>query len=137
MALSLGAVLVVAGSVAPWVSTLGITANTWDLRDIAGRLGYGGNRAFEVASTLWAAMPISFAAAVALAWFRFRLISSVFAVLGSLYAGIVAIVVLRAPDIAVFSIEWGVWATLAGSVVALAAVAGQIYIRISGDRRGS
>jgi hypothetical protein len=36
---TLGAVLTVVGSLAPWVTSLGVSANSWDLRDLV--LGWG------------------------------------------------------------------------------------------------
>jgi hypothetical protein len=90
---TVGAVLTIVGSLAPWLSALGVSANSWDLRDLVLGLGFGDNGAFEVAVILWAVVPLVPGAAVLAAWLGRAVISAVCATIGVLYAG-VALVML-------------------------------------------
>lgn len=125
-----GALVTIVGSFAPWLSSLGVSANSWDLRDLVLGLGFSNNDAFDVAVTLWAVVPILLVVAVASAWREHALTSAVFGILGALYAGIVAFSVLQAPDIALYTVEWGVPTTIVACLVVLAAAIWQIALRI-------
>ena len=126
---TVGAVLTIVGSFAPWVSSLGVSANSWDLRDLVLGLGFGDNGAFDVAVTLWAVVPLVLGAAVLAAWLGRAVISAVCGVVGALYAGIVAVAVLRAPDIELYTVEWGVPLTIVACLVVLASAVWQIAVR--------
>ena len=124
-----GAVLTVVGSFAAWVSSLGVSANSWDLRDLVLGLGFADNGAFEFAVTLWVVVPLVLLAAVLAAWLGRAIIGAVCGVVGALYAGIVALAVLQAPDIEVYTVEWGVPLTFVACVVVLASAVWQIAAR--------
>jgi hypothetical protein len=68
-----GALVTIVGSFAPWASSLGVSANSWDLRDLVLGLGFSSNDAFDVAVTLWAVVPVT----VAAAWWEQPLTSAV------------------------------------------------------------
>ena len=125
-----GVLVTMVGSFAPWLSSLGVSANSWDLRDLVLGLGFSNNGAFDVAVTLWAVVPVVLVVAVAAAWWEHALTSAVFGAIGSIYAGIVAFAVLQAPDIAVYTVEWGVPTTVVGSLAILGASVWQIGLRI-------
>lgn len=126
---TVGAVLTIVGSFAPWVSSLGITANSWDLRNIVLGLGFSDNGAFDIAVTVWAVLPLVLGAAVLAAWLGRAVISAVCGVIGALYAGIVALAVLQAPDIDLYTVEWGVTLTFISCVMVLVSAAWQIAVR--------
>jgi hypothetical protein len=126
---TVGAVLTIVGSLAPWVSSLGVSANSWDLRDLVLVLGFGDDGGFDIAVTLWAVVPLLLGAAVLTAWLGRAVISAVCGVIGALYAGIVALAVLLAPDIELFTVEWGVPLTCVASVMVLASAVWQIAVR--------
>jgi hypothetical protein len=126
---TVGAVLTIIGSFAPWVSSLGISANSWNLRDLALGLGFSEDGAFEIAVTLWAVVPVLLGAAVVAAWLGRAVISAVCGVIGALYAGIVALAVLLAPDIELYTVEWGVTLTLVACLVVLSSAVWQIAVR--------
>jgi hypothetical protein len=122
-------VLTVVGSLAPWVTSLGVSANSWDLRDLVLGLGFGDNGAFDIAVTLWAVVPLVLVATVLAAWLGRAIISAVCGVVGALYAGIVALAVLQAPDIEVYTVEWGVPLTFVACLVVLASAVWQVAAR--------
>jgi hypothetical protein len=126
---TLGAVLTVVGSLAPWVTSLGVSANSWDLRDLVLGLGFGDKGAFDIAVTLWAVVPLVLVATVLAAWLGRAIISAVCGVVGALYAGIVALAVLQAPDIEVYTVEWGVPLTFVACLVVLASAVWQVAAR--------
>jgi hypothetical protein len=126
---TVGAVLTIVGSLAPWVTSLGVSANSWDLRNLVLGLGFGDNGAFDIAVTLWAAVPLALGAAVLAAWLGRAIVSAVCGVVGALYAGIVALAVLRAPDLELYTVEWGVPLTLVACVVVLVSAVWQIAVR--------
>lgn len=126
---TVGAVLTIVGSLAPWLSALGVSANSWDLRDLVLGLGFGDNGAFEVAVTLWAVVPLVLVAAAFAAWLGRAVISAVCATIGALYAGIVALAVLHAPDIELYTVEWGVPLTFIACLAVLASAVWQIAVR--------
>jgi hypothetical protein len=126
---TVGAVLTIVGSLAPWVSSLGVSANSWDLRDLVLGLGFGDDGGFDLAVTLWALVPVLLGAAVLAAWLSRAVISAVCGVIGALYAGIVALAVLLAPDIELFTVEWGVPLTFVASLMVLASAVWQIVVR--------
>lgn len=126
---TVGAVLTIVGSFAPWVSSLGVSANSWDLRDLVLGLGFGDNGAFDIAVTLWAVVPLVLGVAVVAAWLGRAIISAVCAAIGALYAGIVAVAVLQAPDIELYTVEWGVPLTLVACLAVLASAVWLIVVR--------
>lgn len=126
---TVGAVLAMVGSFALWVSSLGVSASSWDLRDLVLGLGFGDGGAFDVALTLWAVVPLVLGAAVLAAWLGRAVIGAVCAAIGALYAGIVALAVLQAPDIDLYTVEWGVPLTVVACLVALASAVWLIVVR--------
>lgn len=134
--LSIGTVLMIIGSLAPWVTTLDVSANSWDLRDLVLALGFDENGAFETAVTLWVIVPIALVASVATAWWGRLVVSAILGAVGALYGGIVAFAVLQAPEIDLFTVEWGVYMTFVAALVVLAAVLWQIGVLVSGRRGG-
>ena len=126
---TVGAVLAIVGSFGPWVSSLGVTANSWDLRDLVLGSGFGENGAFDLAVTLWVVVPVVLGAAVLAAWLGRAGISSAFGAVGALFAGIVALAVLLAPDAEVYTVEWGVPLTFVACLVVLGSVGWQIAAR--------
>jgi hypothetical protein len=131
--MTVGAVLSIIGSFAPWISSLGISANSWDLRDLVLGLGFSDNDAFDIAVTLWAVVPILLLAAVGAAWWGRALTGAILGTVGALYLGTVAVAVLRAPDIELYTVEWGVSMTIVGGLVVIAAAVQQVWLGI-GDR---
>lgn len=129
---TVGTVLMIVGSLAPWVTSLGVSANSWDLRDLVLTLGFGDNGAFEIAVTLWVIVPIVLVASVATAWWGRIVRNAILGAIGALYGGIVAFAVLQAPEIDAFSVEWGVALTFVAALVVLAAVMWQIGVLIGG-----
>ena len=126
---TVGAVLGMVGSFALWVSSLGVSASSWDLRDLVLGLGFGDGGAFDVALTLWAVVPLVLGAAVLAAWLGRAVIGAVCAAIGALYAGLVALAVLQAPDIDLYTVEWGVPLTVVACLVALASAVWLIVVR--------
>jgi hypothetical protein len=126
---TVGAVLTIVGSFAPWVSSLGVSANSWDLRDLVLGLGFGDNGAFDIAVTLWAVVPVLLGVAVVAAWLGREIISAVCSTMSALYAGIVAVAVLQAPDIELYTVEWGVPLTLVACLAVLASAVWLIVVR--------
>ena len=130
--MTIGAVLLIIGSFAPWLTSLGVSKNSWDLRDFTLGLGYGDNGAFEYAVVLWVVVPLAVVVAAGTAWRGRLLTSAIVGGVGALYAGVVALAVLKAPDIRLFEVNWGVGTTFGAAVVVLAAGLWQIGLRIVG-----
>ena len=66
--------------------------------------------------------------AVLAAWLGRAVVSGVCGVVGALYAGIVALAVLQAPDIEVYTVEWGVPLTFIACVIVLVSAVWQIAV---------
>jgi hypothetical protein len=132
--LTAGAGAVLVGSFAPWVSALDrvdlleTSATSWDLRDIVLDLGFGEGSLFEIAVGIYIAVPILLVAGVAAAWWRYEVVGASLATGGALYGGVVALAVLLAPDIELYSIEWGVPLTLLGAILVLAGAATTVVV---------
>ena len=90
LAISIGAALILAGSFGPWVSVLSavdlaeITANSWDLRDLAIGLGFAEGSAFEIAAQLYIIVPVLLIAAVIASWSGHRVVAQVLGTIGGL-----------------------------------------------------
>jgi hypothetical protein len=74
-------------------------------------------------------VPLVLVATVLAAWLGRAIISAVCGVVGALYAGIVALAVLQAPDIEVYTVEWGVPLTFVACLVVLASAVWQVAAR--------
>lgn len=120
---TVGAVAIVVGSFAPWLAVGPTTWSSFDLRNLVVELGFSVNGLVDWAVRFWVVVPALLVVAVLAGWWHRTFTSAVFGSLGGLYSGVVAFVVTRAPDIALYDVEWGVPTSFVGAALVLVASA--------------
>lgn len=118
-----GAVAALVGTFLPWLTSGSVNRSSYDLLDLLDRLGFASGGAMDVALTLWPIVPLLLVASVGAA-----LVPRVPSVVGvglwtatGLYVGLVGVGVLAAPGVALLRIRFGVWISVAGALLLLAA----------------
>lgn len=119
-----GAVVVVLGSLLPWLRTGARQRNSYDAFAVADRLGFGPGGAASEGLRWWPLVPLLTAAAVVAAWWGWRRAGGTVGVVAGLYAAGVGVAVASADAAAVVEIRPGAPVTAAGGgVLLLASVA--------------
>lgn len=134
--MGVGGAVTVVGSLLPWVRTGGARRHSYDLLALVARLGFAEDGPAETALRWWPLLPLLVVAAVvAVAWGWPRIGAAVGAA-AALYAGGVALAVIRAPAAPTVEVELGAVVTIVGAAVLLAgAIAVAAVSMFSAPRR--
>ena len=117
-----GALVVLIGTFMPWIRSGTRRRSSYDLLEVATRLGFSPHGALGWAVRCWPLMPlllVGSVVAVSIGMHRWAVAVSVVAVL---HVGVVAVTVRRAPRSVLIGVESGTWVSLVGAVVMLAGV---------------
>jgi hypothetical protein len=117
--MAVGAVVMVTGSLVPWVRTGGARRNSYDLLPLVDRLGFAPDGPAEAALRWWPLIPLLAAVAVVATWWGWPRAGGAVGVVAALYGGGVGLAVSRA-DADLVRIEAGATATLVGAVILVA-----------------
>jgi hypothetical protein len=120
-ALTLAVGLTLLGLFAPWVQSGSSTRSSFELLDLAQRLGFTQGGAFEWAVRLWPFVPLAMMSAVVAVWFARSNIGALLGAACGVYVLAIAVAVINAPDSGLIGIEWGVGVSMAGGLALLAA----------------
>jgi hypothetical protein len=108
--------VVLVGVFAPWLRSGATTRSSFDLLDLAERLGFAQDGAFAWAVRFWPLVPLLVVSAVVALWLRRPITGGCLAIVGGLYVGGVAAGVSFAPDAGLIRTEWGVTLAAIGAV---------------------
>jgi hypothetical protein len=129
--MAVGAVVMVGGSLLPWVRTGGARRNSYDLLSLVGRLGFAPEGPAEIALRWWPLVPLLAVVAVVATWWGWPRVGGVVGLLAALYGcGVGLTVRLARTDFV--SAEPGAVVTIGGAVVL---AAGSIAAIVVGWRR--
>jgi hypothetical protein len=124
LAMAAGAILVVLGSLLPWLRTGARQRNSYDAFAVADRLGFGPGGAAAQGLRWWPLVPLLTACAVVAAWWGWRRPGGLVGIAAGLYATAVGVAVATADQQSAVDIRPGATVTAVGGVVlALASVA--------------
>ncbi len=124
--------VVLSGVFAPWLRSGATTRSSFDLLDLAERLGFAEDGLFGWAARLWPLVPLLVVGAAVAAWARRCVLSGCLAVGSGMYVGGVAAGVSFAPDAGLIRTEWGV---VLGAVGAVCMLASGLWMLASALRR--
>lgn len=114
---SLGAVAVLVGTFMPWIRSGTRRRSSYDILDVAERLGFSPHGALGWAVRCWPLVPLLVVASVAAHLVGLRRTAGVATVAAVAYVAVVAIAVRRAPTSALIGIEAGTWVCLTGAAI--------------------
>lgn len=119
-----GGVGALVGTFLPWLASGSVDRSSYDLIDTVERLGFSPDGFSGFASSVWPIAPLLLVLSVVAQWVPVRarpiaVARAALAAATAVYVGGTAVAVLRAPDVALFGIRYGVWSTLAASVLVL------------------
>ena len=136
-----GAVVMVAGSLVPWVRTGGARRNSYDLLSLVDRLGFAPDGPAEAALRWWPLIPLLAAIAVVATWWGWPRAGGAVGVVAAIYGGGVGLAVSRA-DPALVRVEPGPTVTFVGALILAAGSIAAIVVgwrpevdRLSSTRR--
>ena len=90
-----GGVVMIVGSLVPWVRTGGARRNSYDLLSLVDRLGFAPDGPAEAALRWWPLMPLLVAVAVVAAWWGWPRAGGALGVVAAVYGGGVGLAVTR------------------------------------------
>ena len=130
---SAGAAVVLVGTFLTWLRSGATERSSYDVFDLVDRLGFSEGGLVGWALRLWPLLPLVLVLAVVAWWWpssgkgqtAIRVAPTLVA---SLYAGAVALAVVNAPEVALFSVGPGPTVTILGAVVMAAGVAGTLVL---------
>jgi hypothetical protein len=130
---AIGAVVALAGTFLPWLSSGTVDRSSYDLFDLVERLGFSPDGLVGLALRLWPLVPLALVLSVVAQtpqiWARTgALVGAGLPLLTVIYVGSVCAAVIAAPDVALFRVRGGLWITIAG-VGAMLVGAGLIVFR--------
>ena len=96
-AMATGATVAIIGAVRPWIRTGGRARNSFDVFRLVDDLGVAPDGPAAAVIRWWPVVPLVMVLGVVAAWWGWARVGGVVGVLGALYAGAVATVVLAAP----------------------------------------
>jgi hypothetical protein len=114
--MAVGAVVLIAGSLLPWVRTGGVRRNSYDLLSLVERLGFAPDGPIEPALRWWPMMPLLATVAVVGAWWGWPKTGGVVGVIAALYGGGVGTAVMWARSNVVHT-QFGAPMTMIGAVI--------------------
>lgn len=124
LAMAAGAILVVLGSLLPWLRTGARQRNSYDAFAVADRLGFGPGGAAAEGLRWWPLVPLLTAGAVVVAWWGWRRPGGLIGIAAGVYAAAVGAAVATADQQSAIDIRPGATVTaVGGAVLALASVA--------------
>ena len=134
---TVGAAVLLMGTLMPWLRSGAIERSSYDVFDLVDRLGFSEGGVVGWALRLWPLVPLLLVLTVIAWWWPssragWRATRVALTFVASLYAGGVAVAVLNAPDVALFSVGPGPSVTILGAVVM---IAGLGLAAISATRR--
>ena len=130
-AVTLGALMLIAGTAMPWLRTGERRRSSYELFGIIERLGFSPGGAVGWAIRLWPLVPLLAVVAATCAWFAPRW-SLLPAIVAALYAGGVGFAVANVDEISTVGIEGGPAFTVTGAVLVVVGAA----VATSGAQRG-
>jgi len=115
-----GAVVVIVGSLLPWLRTGGRRRHSYDLFELVERLGFAPSGPVATALRWWPLVPLLAVSAVVAAWWGWPRAGGLVGVIAALYAGAIALAVSLAPTGRAIDALVGAPVTIVGAVVLLA-----------------
>jgi hypothetical protein len=129
--MAVGALVVVVGTLLPWVRTGEASRNSYDVFALLDRLGISPGELVGRGLRFWPLVPLLVIAAAVLAWWGWVAVGAATGILGGIYAGGVAIAVMNTDAVTV-AIRPGATITLVGGLVLLV---GSFAALVLGARR--
>lgn len=126
--LTVSAATVLFGVFAPWLRSGSSRRSSFDLLDLAERLGFADDGVFALAVRLWPLVPLVVVGSVVAFWSRRDAFAAGLALLGSCYVAAVAAAVWLTPDATLVHAEWGVTASFVGAMLLFAAGATELLV---------
>ncbi len=114
-----GAVVVIVGSLLPWLRTGGRRRHSYDLFELVERLGFAPGSVAAAALRWWPMVPLLAVGAVVAAWWGWPRVGGFLGVGAAIYAGGTALVVMLAPSGRSIDPLFGAVTTFAGGLVLL------------------
>jgi hypothetical protein len=131
-----GAVVMVAGSLVPWVRTGGTRRNSYDLLPLVDRLGFAPDGPAEAALRWWPLIPLLAAVAVVAAWWGWPRAGGAVGVIAAVYGGGMGLAVSRT-DAELVRVEAGSTATFVGALILAAGSIAAILLSSTPPDRGA
>jgi hypothetical protein len=131
-----GATIALIGTFLPWLASGSVDRSSYDLVDIVERLGFSSGGVIDLALTLWPIVPLLLvvSAVVAVAPRIPSVVGVGTGTVTGLYVGTIASAVLGAPSASLFTVRYGVWVSLCGSLALLAGTAVESLRVVRQDR---
>jgi hypothetical protein len=122
---TVGAAVLLVGTFLTWLRSGATERSSYDVFDLVDRLGFSEGGLVGWALRLWPLLPLLLVLTVIAWWFPasgsgWTATRAALTLVASLYAGAVAVAVVNAPDVALFSVGAGPIVTLVGAIVMLA-----------------
>lgn len=132
--MSAGAIVALIGSFLPWLRSGQRSRTSYELFQVADRLGFGDTGAAGWALRLWPLVPFATALVITLQWWHptsllRRLGATVLPALTAIAIGGIAMVLILAPSISLFRVGVGPMVTVLGGVLMLAGAVGGLVGR--------
>jgi hypothetical protein len=130
---TVGAAVLLVGTFLTWVRSGATQRSSYDVFDLVERLGFSEGGLVGWGLRLWPLVPLLLVATVITSWSPFSsagwtAVRVVLTLVASLYAGGVALAVMNAPDVALFTVGPGPVVTLIGGVVMIVGVAASVVL---------
>ena len=122
-----GGVLLLVGTLLPWLRTGRRRRSSYELFALVDRLGFSPTGAFGWAVRLWPIVPLLAMLAVVLAWYCRGVSLLAVAAITAIYAGGVGAAVDSVPDDVVMRVEHGPFVTAIGAVLLLVGAAAAVF----------
>jgi hypothetical protein len=114
--MAVGGVVMIVGSLVPWVRTGGARRNSYDLLSLVERLGFAPDGPAEPALRWWPLVPLMVAVAVVATWWGWPRAGGALGVVAAVYGGGVGLAVTRY-DADLVRVEAGPTATFVGALI--------------------
>jgi hypothetical protein len=111
--------LTLVGVFGPWLRSGSSTRSSFELLDLAERLGFASSGLFVWVVRPWPFVPVVVVAAAIAGWAARPVFAATAGVAVSLYVGAVALAVINAPDAGLIDVEWGAGVSLVGGILLL------------------
>lgn len=125
-----GALVSVAGSLMAWVETGSRNRHSYDVFELAERLGFAPDGIEAEALRWWPMMPVLVIGSVVLAWWGLRRTGALVGVLGGLYAGGVGMAVALASASRDIEVRGGAVVTAVGGWVLVASSVAELAVEL-------
>ena len=132
----IGATVMLVGTFLPWLRSGSVDRSSYDLIELVDRLGYASGGAMDLALTLWPIVPLLLVVSIIVAVTSRVPVAAVVALwtLTASYVGATAIALVAAPGASLLQVRYGVWVSVAGTLLVLAATVGESLQVIRRDR---